>query len=316
MQGSTELESSARSIAVASRRSRQRSLARREALAAYAFISPAAVFYLVFIAAPLMIGIGLSFFEWDLLTPAKYVGFQNYRTLWHDDEARKAIVNSFRFTFWSIVLHMGFGLALALAVNRAISPVLKYFLRTAYFFPLLMSWASVSLMWLYILDPNFGFLSYYLGKLGIDSPSWFTDPQWAMPALIGVDLWRTIGFTFIIVLAGLQGVSPQLHEAAMIDGAGSVNRFWNITVPLISPTLFFIFVINFIGAFQIFEPMYIMTHGGPRDSTRSIVMHIYETGFRSFEMGMASALALVVFVVIMLVTMLQLIVGRYWVHTE
>jgi ABC-type sugar transport system permease subunit len=137
-----------------------------------------------------------------------------------------------------------------------------------------------------------------------------------MPALIGVDLWRTIGFTFIIVLAGLQGVSPQLHEAAMIDGAGSVNRFWNITVPLISPTLFFIFVINFIGAFQIFEPMYIMTHGGPRDSTRSIVMHIYETGFRSFEMGMASALALVVFVVIMLVTMLQLIVGRYWVHTE
>jgi multiple sugar transport system permease protein len=316
VQGTNELEATARPIMKSSGRLGQSSLARREALAAYAFISPAAIFYLVFIAAPLFAGIGLSLFEWDLLTPAKYVGFQNYRDLWHDKEARMAIANSFRFTFWSIVLHMSIGLLLALAVNRAISPFLKYFLRTAYFFPLLMSWASVSLMWLYILDPNFGFLSYYLDKLGIDSPSWFTDPQWAMPALIGVDLWRTIGFTFIILLAGLQGVPVQLHEAAMIDGAGSVNRFWNITVPMISPTLFFVLVINFIGAFQIFEPMFIMTKGGPRNSTRSIVMHIYETGFRSFEMGMASALALVVFIVIMLVTIVQLVVGRYWVYTE
>ena len=297
-------------------RSGQSTLARREALAAYAFISPAAIFYLVFVAAPLFAGIGLSLFEWDLLTPAKYVGFQNYRDLWHDEESRQAIFNSFRFAFWSIVLHLGLGLALALAVNRAISPFLKYFLRTAYFFPLLMSWASVSLMWLYILDPNFGFLNYYLGKFGIDSPRWFTDPQYAMPALIGVDLWRTVGFTFIILLAGLQGVSPQLHEAAMIDGGGAFNRFWNITIPMISPTLFFVVVINFIGAFQIFEPMFIITHGGPRDSTRSIVMQIYETGFRSFEMGMASALALVVFIVIMLVTVLQLVAGRYWVYQE
>jgi multiple sugar transport system permease protein len=316
VQGTNELESSARSMTGTSRRGGRSTLARREALAAYAFISPAAIFYLVFIAAPLFAGIGLSLFQWDLLTPAKYVGFQNYRDLWHDKESRQAIFNSFRFTFWSIVLHLGIGLALALAVNRAISPFLKYFLRTAYFFPLLMSWASVSLMWLYILDPNFGFFSYYLGKFGIDSPRWFTDPQYAMPALIGIDLWRTIGFTFIILLAGLQGVSPQLHEAAMIDGGGAFNRFWNITIPMISPTLFFVVVINFIGAFQIFEPMFIITHGGPRNSTRSIVMQIYETGFRSFEMGMASALALVVFIVIMLVTVIQLLAGRYWVYQE
>ncbi len=294
-----------------------RSLARREAIAAYLFLSPAAIFYIVFIAAPLVGAIILSFFEWDLLTPAKYVGFQNYRELYHDEEARQAVANSFKFAFWSIVLHVGFGMLLALAINRIVSPWLKYFLRTAYFFPLLMSWASVSLIWLYILDPNFGFFGYYLGKIGVsDPPRFLIDIDWALPTLIAIDLWRTLGFTIVILLAGLQTVPSQLHEAAMIDGAGSLSRFWNVTLPMLSPTLFFVLVMNFIGAFQIFEPMFMMTHGGPRDSTRSIVMHIYETGFRSFEMGMASALALVVFVVIMLVTMVQLIVGRYWVHTE
>jgi multiple sugar transport system permease protein len=241
----------------------------------------------------------------------------NYRELWHDDDARSAIANSFRFAFWSIVLHISLGLLLALAVDRLASPILKYFLRTAYFFPLLMSWASVSLMWKYILDPNFGFFNYYLHKLGVDDPpSLLITVKWAMPTLIGIDLWRTLGFTFIILLAGLQGVPQQLQEAAMIDGAGSLSRFWNVTIPMLSPTLFFVLVINFIGAFQIFEPMFIMTRGGPRDSTLSIVMHIYETGFRSFAMGSASALAIVVFVVIMAITLVQLAAGRYWVYQE
>jgi multiple sugar transport system permease protein len=294
-----------------------RSLARREAIAAYLFISPAAILYIVFIAAPLVGAIILSFFEWDLLTPAKYVGFQNYRELYHDEEARKAIANSFKFAFWSIVLHVGFGMLLALAINRIVSPWLKYFLRTAYFFPLLMSWASVSLIWLYILDPNFGFFGYYLGKIGInDPPRFLIDRDWAMPTLIGIDLWRTLGFTIVILLAGLQTVPAQLHEAAMIDGAGSLNRFWNVTLPMLSPTLFFVLVMNFIGAFQIFEPMFILTKGGPKDSTLSIVMYIYETGFRSFAMGSASATACFVFLIIMVVTLLQLVIGRYWVYQD
>jgi multiple sugar transport system permease protein len=294
-----------------------RSLAKREAIAAYLFISPAAIFYLVFIVAPLFGAIGLSLFEWDLLTPAKYVGFQNYRDLMHDEEARTALANSFKFAFWSIVLHIGFGLLLALAINRIVSPWLKYFLRTAYFFPLLMSWASVSLIWLYILDPNFGFLGYYLDKIGVsDPPRFLLDKDWAMPTLIAVDLWRTLGFTIVILLAGLQAVPQHLHEAAMIDGAGAMSRFWNVTIPMLSPTLFFVLVMNFIGAFQIFEPMFIMTKGGPKDSTVSIVMHIYETGFRSFAMGSASAMAIVVFLVIMVVTLIQLVVGRYWVYQE
>jgi multiple sugar transport system permease protein len=288
----------------------------REAFAGYAFISPAALLFVVFIAGPVLGAIALSLFQWDLLTPAEFVGLRNYRTLFSDGTARTAVLNSFEFTFWSIVLHIGFGLLLALAVNRTMTPALRYFLRTAFFFPLLVSWAAGSLIWLYIIDPNFGFLNFYLEKIGLSPPNWLLSPRWAMPAIIFVDLWRTIGFTFIILLAGLQGVPRQLHEAAMIDGAGSVRRFWNITVPMLSPTLFFAFTITFIGAFQIFEPMFIMTDGGPGDATRSIVLYIFETGFRSFEMGYASTLALAVFVVIMVVTLVQLRLARYWVHYE
>ena len=295
---------------------RRLKLAQREMLLGYAFLSPALILFLIFIAGPLLGAIGLSFYQWDLFSDRKFIGLDNYRELRTDEIARTAIRNSFVFAFWSIVLHMGFGLLLALAVNRAMNGALRYFLRTAYFFPLLISWASVSLIWLYALNPNFGFFNYYLHQLGLNPPNWLVDRQWALPALLFVDLWRTIGFTFIILLAGLQGVPRSLYEAAMLDGAGSLRQFINVTVPMISPTLFFVLVLNFIGAFQIFEPMYIMTDGGPRNSTRSLVQHIFETGFRSFEMGYASAMAIVVFVVIMAATLVQFAFGRYWVHYD
>lgn len=299
-----------------SRRVRGSGLARREALYGYAFLSPALILFLVFIAGPLLGAIGLSFYRWDLFSTRTFIGLQNYRDLWGDEIARKAIRNSFVFAFGSIVLHIGVGMLLALAVNRPMHWALRYFLRTSYFFPLLISWASVALIWLYALNPNFGFFNYYLKQLGLDPPNWLVDKGWSMEALLFVDLWRTLGFTFIILLAGLQGVPRSLYEAAMLDGAGSVSQFVNITLPMISPTLFFVLVLNFIGAFQIFEPMYIMTNGGPANSTRSLVQHIFETGFRSFEMGYASAMAIVVFAVIMAATLIQFAVGRWWVHYE
>jgi multiple sugar transport system permease protein len=282
----------------------------------YAFLGPALILFLVFIAGPLIGAIGLSFFSWDLFSTREFVGLQNYRDLADDAVARTAIRNSFVFAFGSIALHIGLGLALAVAVSRPMNGALRYFLRTAFFFPLLISWASVSLIWLYALNPNFGFLNYYLEQIGLSPPNWLVDRNWAMASLLFVDLWRTLGFTFIILLAGLQGVPRSLYEAAMLDGAGSGRQFLNITLPMISPTLFFVLVLNFIGAFQIFEPMFIMTNGGPANSTRSLVQHIFETGFRSFEMGYASAMAIVVFVVIMIATLLQFVIGRYWVHYE
>jgi multiple sugar transport system permease protein len=292
-------------------------LARREMIAGYLFLSPTIILFLVFIAGPLLGAIALSFFKWDMFSDPQWVGLDNFRNLANDVTARAAIRNTFLFTFWSVVLHLGPGLLLALAVNRGMPYWLNYFLRTAYFFPLLVSWAAVSLIWAYILDPNFGFITYYLRQLGVnDAPIFLIDPVWAMPAVIFVDLWKTIGFTFIILLAGLQGIPNQLYEAASIDGAGAFRKFKDVTIPMLSPTLFFASVMTFIGAFQIFEPMYIMTSGGPGDKTLSIVQHIYETGFRRFDMGYASTLALVVFAVIMVVTLLQVRLSRYWVFHE
>ena len=298
------------------RRKRISAMARRDAIAGYLFVSPAVLLFLVFIAGPLLGAIALSLFQWDLLTPARFAGLENYTLLFHDPVLGQALVNTFVFTFWSIVLHIGLGLLLALAVHRAMPAPLKYFLRTAYFFPLLMSWASVALMWKFALDPSFGFINYYLGLLHISAPNWLISPQWAMPTIIVVDLWRTLGFTFIILLAGLQGVPTYLAEAARLDGAGKFQRFWHITLPMLSPTLFFTTIITFIGAFQIFEPMLIMTQGGPGNATLSIVQDIYQTGFRSFEMGYASTISLIVFLVIMIVTLIQLGLSRYWVNYE
>ncbi len=289
---------------------------RREAIVAYALLSPAILLFLVFIAGPLVGAIVLSFFEWNLLSDARFIGLDNYRRLFSDSSAIAAARNTFVFAFWSLVTHIGFALVLALMVQRAIPGILKYAFRTAIFFPVIMSWASVSLIWLFILDPNFGFVNYYLDQIGITTKSWLLMPDTALPAIIIVDLWKTIGFTFILLLAGLQGVPDHLHEAAKIDGAGSMRRFWDITIPMLSPTLFMTAIITFIGAFQIFEPMFIMTRGGPLDRTVSIVMEIYETGFRRFEMGYASAMAIGVFLVILVVTLIQMRIARYWVFYE
>jgi multiple sugar transport system permease protein len=289
---------------------------RREIIAAYLFLSPALLLFTVFIALPFLGAFGLSLFSWDMFTPAQFVGLANYAKLVNDPSARTAILNTIIFTISSLVLHLGVGMLLALAVNRAIPSGLKYFLRTAYFFPLIMSWAAVALMWLYLLDPNFGIVGFYLGKLGLPHPNWLETSSLALPALIFVDLWRTLGFTFIILLAGLTGVPIHLIEAAKLDGANAWHRFWNVTVPLMSPTLLFACIITVVGAFQIFDPMFIMTSGGPGTSTLSIVLYIYQTGFQSFQMGYASTLALIVFIVIMLLTILQLTISRYWVFYE
>jgi ABC-type sugar transport system permease subunit len=289
---------------------------REEALVAYLFISPAFLLFLVFVAAPTVAAVVISLLRWNILSAPSLVGLDNFRRLLQDETLRTVLVNTSVFTFWSIVLHIGLGLLLALGVNRRMPAALRYFLRTAYFFPQLVSWAAVALLWRYILDPNFGLVNFYLGTLHLPTPAWLTSPQLAMPALIAVDLWRTLGFIFIVLLAGLQSVPHDLQEAATLDGAGALRRFWHVTLPMLSPSLFFAVVINFIGAFQIFEPMYIMTSGGPGTSTESVVMLVYETAFRSFDMGYGSAIAILILGVIMLATLTQVRLSRYWVQYE
>ncbi|WP_020574559.1 carbohydrate ABC transporter permease [Actinopolymorpha alba] len=289
---------------------------KRQALYGYAFISPAVVLFVAFIAGPMVFAIGLSFVAWDLLTPSQFVGLDNFARLVNDPLFGKAFGTTFVFAFASVVTHIVGGLLLALAANRVMTRALSYFLRTAVFFPFLISWAAVALLWKYILDPTFGLVAYYLSKIGITAPSWFSDPSWSLPAIVGIDFWHTIGFTFVILLAGLQTVPSTLVEAARTDGANTWQVFWHVTLPMMSPTVFFATVITFIGAFQIFEPMQIITGGGPDNSTMSIVMYLYQNGFQSFQVGYASAIAIVVFAVIMGVTILQFCFSRRWVHEQ
>lgn len=271
--------------------------------------------FLVFVLGPFVVAIGLSLFRWDMLTPPEFIGVENLLTLATDASFYNALRNTFAFSIASMVTHLVAGFALALAVNQLRSRIASYFVRTSLFFPFVISWAAVALLWRYVLDPTFGMGTHYLQQLGIPTPNWFTDPQWALPAIIGIDWWHTVGFTFVIMLAGLQTVPDQLHEAARIDGANAWQRMWNVTIPMMSPTIFFASVITFIGAFQIFDPIQIITpNGGPDESTLSIVMYLYQQGFQTFRAGYASAVALVVFVIMALVTALQFWVSRKWVH--
>jgi multiple sugar transport system permease protein len=216
----------------------------------------------------------------------------------------------------TVIAHIVLGLGLALVVNGLASRVLRYFLRTALFFPMLVSWGAVSLLWKYALDPNFGFVNYYIAKLGIHPPNWLIDAHWALPSLVFIDLWRSLGYTFVILLAGLQTVPDHLYEAARVDGAGKVRQFWHVTLPMMSPTLLFAFIISFIGAFQIFDPMYIMTQGGPGTATLSLVQYDYYKAFRDFQMGYACATALIIAAIILIVTLIQLRLSKLWVHYD
>lgn len=281
----------------------------------YLFISPAVVLFVVFIIAPFGYAIILSFHSWDLLTPKQFIGLGNFRDMYEDPLLRKALRNTFVFAFASVVTHIIGGLLLALGVNSLKNRYLSYFVRTSLFFPFVISWAAVALLWRYVLSPSFGILSYYAEKIGITPPDWFNDPSWTLPAIIGIDWWHTIGFTFIIMLAGLQAVPRELVEAARTDGAGPWRILWNVTIPMMSPTIFFTTVITFIGAFQIFDPMQIITPGGgPDKSTLTLVMYLYQRGFQRLTAGYASAVSILIFAVMMTVTLLQFRVSRRWVH--
>lgn len=287
---------------------------RRAEAAGWLFVSPAVLLFLVFVAGPFVFAIALAFVKWDLLTPAEFIGLGNFQKLFSDPLLPQVLWNTFVFAFASIVTHLLFGLLLALAANSVVSRFVGYFARVAIFFPFLISWAAVALLWKYVLDPTFGYVSQYAATIGLDLPNFFADPAWALSAIIFIDLWHTVGFTFIIMLAGLQTVPSELIEAARTDGATSWQIFWNVTLPLMSPTMFFATIITFIGAFQIFDPIQIITKGGPQNSTTTIIMYLYEKGFQAFDMGYAAAVALVVFIIIMGVTVLQFVGRRKWVH--
>ena len=291
-------------------------LARQERRAGYLFIAPALLGLLTFTALPILASLVLVFLKYDLLTPPEWVGLENISRLSGDKRMLTVYWNSIRLTLGATFLNNVLGLLLAVGVNRPMHWLLRYVLRTSIFFPVLTTTASLAVVWRYLLTLDRGVVNYLIGQIGIEPVPWLSSSTWALFSAILYDVWKSCGYLMVIYLAGLQGISKTYYEAAEIDGAGRWQLFRYITLPLISPTAFFAIVISLIGAFQIFDNVWVLTSGGPGDATRVIAMYIYEMAFKGFEMGYAAAVSLTLFAVLIILTLLQFFSARRWVHYE
>lgn len=295
--------------AAAARPARRRgSWRRREGVVAAGLLVIPLAGVLVFRILPAGASFALSFTEWNLIAPPQFVGLANFRDLVTDPTFWQALWNTAYYVAGSVPGIVGVSLGLALILNRGIRGI-KIF-RTVYFLPVVSSMVAVGIMWRWLFNAQYGLINTGLGVVGIEPINWLGSPTWAMPALIIVTVWREIGFYMIIFLAALQGVPRHLVEAARLDGAGPWQRFWGVTFPMISPVTFFVSIMAMINTFQAFDYMYVMTEGGPRDSTLTLVYYLYRQGFEYFRTGYASAIALVLFVIILLITILQWKIGE------
>lgn len=286
----------------------------REAIAGYICITPWLVGFLIFTVWAMAYSFTLSFKKTDMLTPAQFVGAANYvKLLTADALFWKSLYNTAYYTLVSVPLRMVGGLVIAMLMNQEIRGIAWF--RTIYYLPMVVSGVAVSLLWLWLLHPNYGLVNFVLVKLGLPAVPWLYSETWVMPALILMSLWW-MGENMIIYLAGLKGIPTHLYEAAVIDGAGVWHKFLHITLPMLSPTLFFTLVMGIIYSFQVFTQSYIMTQGGPNNASLTYVLYLYRTAFQKFHMGYASALAWILFIIIMLVTFMVFKSSPLWVYYE
>lgn len=256
--------------------------------------------FMVFVIFPIIASFLLSFTEWDLLQPIEFIGLNNYIQLFNDEIFVKVLWNTIYFTVISVPLGIVVSLILAMALNQGLRGIKVY--RAAYFLPVISSMVAVAIVWQWIYNPEFGIFNFLLGLIGIQGPNWLTSTTWAMPAIILVSIWKGLGFNMLIFLSGLQAIPDGYYEAAEIDGAKWFYKFWYVTVPLLSPTTFFVTVMSIINSFQVFDAVFLMTQGGPARSTSVIVHYIYENAFQFFRMGYASAMAYILFFMVASIT--------------
>ena len=295
-------------------RRRRRTASTQEAIAGIGLALPALISLTVFLVVPILAAAALVFMEYDVLSPPKWAGLSNIRQLFADKRMLIMYWNTARFVFFATLFNNILGLLLAMGVNRAMPGAIKYVLRTALFFPVLTTTASLALVWNFLLAQDRGVVNYLLGQIGIAAIPWLGSSKWAVVSVVMFDVWRACGYLMVIYLAGLQGIPTELYEAAEIDGAGQFQRMRHITLPLITPTAFFATVISVLGAAQVFDNVWVLTEGGPGDASRIIVLYIYEIGFKRFEMGYAAAVSLTLFAVLILLTIVQFRVSRRWGH--
>jgi multiple sugar transport system permease protein len=279
------------------------------------FIAPVMFGVLAFYFVPILVSLYTSFTNWDGLTPHTFIGLDNYeRLLTRDQFFRRTLANTLYYVIGHIPLTILCALGLALLCNRKMPGVTWY--RTAYFTPVITNVVAIGLVWSYFYAPGVGILNWFLSLFGVRGPSWLTDVTWAMPAVILVSIWQGVGYPMVILLAGLQGIPEVLHEAAKIDGAGSWQRFRHVTLPLLTPAIFFLTITQFISSFQVFGLIFILTHGGPANATNVYIYNLYQNAFQFSKMGYASAMAWILFVIIAGITIVQWKLQKRWVFYE
>ncbi|MBV7336369.1 sugar ABC transporter permease [Chloroflexi bacterium TSY] len=286
-------------------------LQRNEEIAGWLFAMPWILGFALFTAGPMLASGVFAFTKYNLLSPLEWIGLENFQTAFTNDSL---VWQSLRVTsiysFVSVPLQIVFGLIVALFLNASIRGLQYY--RTIYYLPSVLSGVAVALLWRWIYAPNYGLINAFLARFGIEGPGWLGDARWALTALIGMSLWH-VGGGIVIYLAGLQGVPTELYEAAEVDGAGWWPRFWQITIPMITPVLFYQLIVGVITALQTFTQVLIMTNGGPHDATLFYVLYLYRNAFQFFKMGYASVLAWILFVYIFLLTLLVYRSSDFWV---
>ncbi|MFJ6321417.1 MULTISPECIES: carbohydrate ABC transporter permease [unclassified Rhizobium] len=301
-------------MSVIAERRRPSDLSRAQARAAYLFVLPTTVLYLTFVIAPVIVTVILAFSYYDPMLGSQWVGLDNFTRFFTDQRSLQILWNTLRFAFFAVTFNVSVGLILALALNRTMPGWLRYFFRLAFFLPVIIAAAFVSIVWSYFYGDDLGVINYYLRLIGLPGVRWLTDANHAMTSIIIMDVWKNTGFFMIIFIAALQGVPKNILEAAVMDGTPAWRQFFRITLPFISPVVFFCIVYASIGALQVFESIVILTQGGPGDSTRSLSILIVEEGFGSFQIGYAASISVVMTVIILIITAIQQIVSRQWVQ--
>jgi multiple sugar transport system permease protein len=294
------------------RRARARR-ARREALFGYSMISLSLLVVVVFTVVPIVGSFILALFNWEVISSPQFVGLANFRELLHDQSVTHSLVVTASLAVMIVALQIVLGLSLALLLAKRASKVLRNLFRTAFFLPMLASAASISIVMTYIFDDHFGVINYYLHLVHLREVPWLSANAGATATIVLVAVWQQLGFTFVLFVAALAALPPDVLEAAQMDGASSGRLFWRIKLPLISPTVLFASIVGLINSMQLFDQPYVMTQGGPGNSTTTTVLLIYQTAFQNLRFGYASAISVLLFVVLLLLTGAQFALSRKWV---
>ena len=276
------------------------------------FLLPALIPLIVFRIFPMIASMWVSLTEWNLLRPWEFVGLDNYAKILANPYFHKALLNTLYYMVGYLPLVLIGALIVAVLLNSRLKGVA--FFRGIYFLPVVTSWVVVALLWKWLLSPEGGIINYLLSLVGIAGPGWWTDPNWAMPSIIIASVWKDLGFNMLILLAGLQSIPEHLYEAARIDGASKWQRLRHVTLPLLTPSILFVMVLAMIGAFQVFDQVWVMTEGGPAGATTVVMEQVVRSAFRYGLMGEASAMSWVLFAIILVFTVVQLKFQRKWVH--